>query len=56
MASVLSDPRQKTVYMAPILNNQGIKLGLWLQVITEAKMCTFWPRPNMPRFQTRGKM
>jgi len=37
-------------------NNRGIKLGICLRVITEAKRVTFWPRPNMPRFQTRGKM
>jgi len=36
--------------------DRGKKLGLWPRVITEAKRYTFWPRPNMPRFQTRGKM
>jgi len=36
--------------------DRGKKLGLWPRVITEAKRCTFWPRPNMPRFQIRGKM
>jgi len=35
---------------------RGRKLGIWLRVITKAKRGTFWPRPNMPRFQTRGKM
>jgi len=29
---------------------------LWLRLTTEAKRGAFWPRPNMPRFQTRGKM
>jgi len=28
----------------------------WFRVTTEAKRDTFWPHPNMPRFQTRGKM
>jgi len=42
MPRFLPRPRQKTGSMA--------------SGITEAKRCTFWPRPNMPRFQTRGKM
>jgi len=42
MASVLADPRQKRGYMVSG-NNQGQK-------------GTFWPHPNMPQFQIRGKM
>jgi len=39
MASVLTDPKQKAVYMAPVSKQPRHKT-----------------RPNMPRFQTWGKM
>jgi len=54
MASVLSDPRQKTGYMAPILKQPRHKTGYMASGDNRGR--TFWPRPNMPRFQTRGKM
>ena len=59
MASILVNPRQKRNPMAPVHleprhkrdsmasgNNRGQKL----------KGGSFWPRPNMSQFQTRGKM
>jgi len=47
MASVLTDPRQKDVYMAPVSKQPRHKTG---------SMASGDNRPNMPRFQTRDKM
>jgi len=56
MASVLTDPRQKAVYMAPVSKQPRHKTRSMASADNRGQKVTFWPRPNMPRFQTRGKM